>query len=250
MSPPLAPTRPDAVTTTWDSALDGRVRFLQPRQGYRVNQDSVLLGEFSARGRAARTAIDLGAGVGVVGLVLYHLGAARRLVLVEREPELARLAEENLRAAGAPGEVIVRDLELGLPRELVHAADLVVMNPPFFSAERHQPHDPGRRVARHGALAPFLNAARAALSGSRGRATLAYPARALDELFDAARQARLTPKRLRLVHAFVDRPARLALVELRLARAKVLEIEPPLIEWAKPGVPWREITPGETTDRT
>jgi tRNA1Val (adenine37-N6)-methyltransferase len=190
----------------------------------------------------AELALDLGAGVGVVALVLHRLGAARRFALVEREPRIAELSRRNLEHAGAPGEVLAADLEKGLPSQLERAAALVVMNPPFFETERHLPKDRLRRDARHGSLAPFLEAARTALSGARARAAIAYPANALAELMDAAHRARLTPKRLRLVHPFATRPARLALLELRLERAASIAIEPPLIEWIRPGIRSPELT--------
>jgi tRNA1(Val) A37 N6-methylase TrmN6 len=235
------PPEPGEAETTWDSVLDGSVRFLQPAHGYRVTQDSIMLAAFAARGRAAELAVDLGAGVGVVGLVLARLGFARTLALVEREPALAALARRNLDALSVPGEVFQRDLAQGLPIELVNRAPLVLANPPFFADERHRSADPDARSARHGPLEPFLDAARTALAGERARAALVYPARALHELLEAARRARLGARRLRLVHAFADRPARLALVELRLGRSSALTVEPPWIEWERPGVPGPEL---------
>lgn len=244
--------------TTWDAVLGGAVRFVQPAAGYRVNQDSILLAAFAAgkpgqRLRAAELAVDLGAGVGVVGLVLHHLGQAESLALIEREPKLVALCRENLARAGVPGRVYERDLAQGVPAELVNRADIVLANPPFFAAERHQSQHKEARGARHGSLGPFLAATRAALSGSRARAALAYPARALEDFLEAARLARLTPKRLRFVHPFLDRPARLALVELRLAKRGALDLEPPLIEWEQPGLAsaeLRALNAGTISDRT
>jgi tRNA1(Val) A37 N6-methylase TrmN6 len=54
----------------------------------------------------------------------------------------------------------------------------------------------------------------------------------LAELLGCAHDAGLVPKRLRLVHPRVNEPARLTLVELRLAKPGGLIVEPPLIEWA------------------
>lgn len=246
--PPHADTT-ELLPPTWDAVLDGSVRFQQPRVGYRVNQDSVLLAAFAARGRSVDEALDLGAGVGVVALVLHRLAAARRVTLIECDASLAGLAAQNLLSMAVPGEVLVRDLELGLPEALANRAELVVTNPPFFAGERHTSEHPGRRTARHGELEPFLRAARAALAGSRARLVVAYPARALDELLARARAMRLVPKRLRLVHSFVERPARLALVELRLARPGGLVVEPPLVEWERAGVCSAELTALKAVDR-
>src|SRR5262245_55763877 len=61
---------------TQDALFDGALTLFQPARGYRVNIDALLLAAFAARGRRARRAIDLGAGVGAVGLSLLYLRAA------------------------------------------------------------------------------------------------------------------------------------------------------------------------------
>lgn len=222
--------------TTTDALFGGALTLVQPRRGYRVNVDALLLAAFAAQGRTARLAVDLGAGVGAIGLALAWTRSAKRVVLVEREDALVALARENLARSAALGDAVSRDLESdGLPRELAQKADLVVCNPPFFPAHAGTPSKRSRS-SRHGALEPFVLAARAALSGPRTRAAFCYPARALGELLACARDARLLPKRLRLVHATHAEPARLALVELRIAKPGGLIVEPPLIEWQSPRV--------------
>ena len=86
-------------------------------------------------------------------------------------------------------------------------------------------------AARSGELAPFLAAAAAVVARKTGRALFSYPAPQLAELLRGAEAAGLVAKRLRLVHAREDKPARLALIELRAAKPGGLVVEPPLIEW-------------------
>ena len=240
--------------TSSDSLLAGRVRFRQPTHGYRVNVDSLLLADFANVGRRANVAVDLGAGIGLVSLLLAHHGAVRELVLVEREPHFAAIARHNLASIDVPASV--HELDVGDEEFLAKLAarvDLVVSNPPFFNADEHRPpHDEVRERARLGELAPFVNASAKLLSGPKARAVFVYPARSLSELFDAAQRAALVPKRLRFVHAFIDRPARLALIELRRARPGGLVIEPPFVEWSAPGVPtqaFENVSRGSAGDR-
>jgi tRNA1Val (adenine37-N6)-methyltransferase len=222
---------------SFDSLIAGEVRFYQPRQGYRVNVDSVLLARFATVGRKSACAVDLGAGVGVVALLLSHFGAARELVLVEREASLTELAARNLALAGVTGRVVEADVESSSLSALKHSAALVVCNPPFYGAARHRvPRDAARGRARVGDVKPFLHAAARVLDGEKARAVFVYPAAALSELLLAAEAERLVPKRLRLVHPFSNRPARLALVEFRRARPSGLVVEPPLVEWLRPAV--------------
>jgi tRNA1(Val) A37 N6-methylase TrmN6 len=183
-----------------------------------------------------RLALDLGAGTGAVGLVLFHAGAARRVVLVEREPDLVKLCRKNLERSGTPGSVERLDLEENpLPRSLAQCAELVVTNPPFFPPGIGRPRrDQKSRRARSGAVEPFLRAASFSLAGPSARLAVVYPAQALPELLAAAAAESLVPKRLRFVHATSERPARVALVELRLAKPGGLVVLPPLVEWSAP----------------
>jgi tRNA1(Val) A37 N6-methylase TrmN6 len=225
------------AATTSDSLYGGAVSLRQPAHGYRVNVDALLLAAFAAQGRRAELAVDLGAGVGSVALGLHHLGAATRFALVERDLQLLALADENAHAAHMASQGFCRDLSLGLPEELRQAADLVVSNPPFFDPAntRQGPHV-AKTGARFGDLGPFIAAAAAAVSGTRGRVAFVYPARELSRFLASAERAQLIPKRLRLVHADASTPARVALIELRRAKPGGLLILPPLLEWSEKGV--------------
>jgi tRNA1(Val) A37 N6-methylase TrmN6 len=221
-----------------DTIFGGKVELVQPARGYRVNVDTLILADFSARHRPrARRLVDLGAGPGGLALGYCHLASAARCDLIETVPLLVDLARRNLAAAGVNGSVYQVDLAReGLPAELQATADVVVANPPFFGEHASSPHaDALRRRARAGALGPFLRAAAAAM-GSKARAYFVYPAPALPELVDGAATVKLVPKVLRFVHAFADSPARLVLVELRKAKPGGLVVEPPLVEWVARGV--------------
>ncbi len=220
---------PPRASTPADTLLGGALGLLQPKTGYRVNIDSLLLVDFAGQRRVERL-IDLGAGVGAISLLALARGVARRALLVGADAALVSLARENLRLAGFEGEV--RELDLARAKLRESAAPLVVCNPPYFPAHSHRAaQTPARASARRGRLRPFLVAASGALARKTGRALFSYPAPQLPELLQQAEQVGLVAKRLRFVHARVDQPARLALIELRVARAGGLCVEPPLIEW-------------------
>jgi tRNA1Val (adenine37-N6)-methyltransferase len=216
------------VATTTDSLLSGSLELLQPKAGYRVNVDSLLLVGFAGERRVDRV-IDLGAGVGALGLLALHHGIAKRAILIEADSKLVVLARENLRRSGFDGEIHELDLRKGHLRD--SAAPLVLCNPPYYPAHSHRPAAPSRAAARSGELSPFLAASAALIARKTGRALFCYPAPQLADLLRRAEDVGLIAKRLRLVHAREDKPARLALVELRAARPGGLVVEPPLFEW-------------------
>jgi tRNA1(Val) A37 N6-methylase TrmN6 len=131
---------------TEDRWLGGRLVLLQPKRGHRVGTDAALL--VAAAGSPEGRIVDVGAGVGAVGLALAQRNPVASVDLVEIDPDLARLAEGN--AARNELETRARAVRLDVlnPRErreagLTESASCLVTNPPFFEAKsvRASPHE-------------------------------------------------------------------------------------------------------------
>jgi tRNA1Val (adenine37-N6)-methyltransferase len=229
-------------STTRDALFGGRVVLFQPARGagYRVNVDAILLAGFAARvldggaspTRRARRAIDLGSGVGAVGLSLLHFDAAAHVTMVEIDPALSVLAAKNGEANAWKDRVTVDERSVA---DAAAAGDLVVCNPPYVAAGRGRAPDAHRRTARFsgegggGALETFVEAARRVAS-RRARVCFVYPANETTTLLATLRARGLEPKRLRAVHAKAAEPARIVLVEALPAKRGGLVIEPPIVE--------------------
>jgi tRNA1(Val) A37 N6-methylase TrmN6 len=228
--------------------LGGALSLRQPKTGYRINVDSLLLVAFAGE-RTVERVVDLGAGVGALGLLALQRGIARRALLLEADAALAQLAQENLERAGFAGEARSFDVTRDKVRE--SGVPLVLCNPPYYPAHSHRPASGARALARSGDVGPFLTAAAKLVARKTGRALFSYPAPQLPELLHAASERGLVAKRLRLVHARESLPARLALLELRVARPGGLVIEPPLVEWLgrrrAPELAW--LSGGRANDR-
>jgi tRNA1(Val) A37 N6-methylase TrmN6 len=128
---------PDALTE--DRWLGGRLILVQPKSGHRVGTDAALLVAAAGDARQGRI-VDVGAGVGAVGLALAQRNPLASIDLVEVDPELARLAESNAARNELHARTRVLRLdalnaherrEAGLPE----SATCVVTNPPFFDAK-------------------------------------------------------------------------------------------------------------------
>ncbi|MBN2798473.1 MAG: methyltransferase [Deltaproteobacteria bacterium] len=150
----------------------------QPRRGFRYGAEAFWLPGFALE-RPARRALELGAGSGVISLLL----AARGLEVtgVELRPEWARGWASSL-AESAVSPRLVR----GEVREWTEGGyDLVVSNPPFFAGGTGPvAPDPWRAAARtesSATLADFLAAGLRA-SGPGGRLAVVLP---LDRRGDA-----------------------------------------------------------------
>jgi len=200
------------------------------KAGYRVNVDAVHLAEFASPNRRVRRAVDLGAGVGAVGLFLLDRDRVEHVTFVEIDATLATFAARNVEDNGWAHRASVVQGDVASFTEQV---DLVVCNPPYVAPGRGRSPAPSLARAKRGPLTVFLDAARRC-AGRRARVCFVYPAIESTTLMTELRKRGLEPKRLRFVHARASQPARVVLVEACAAKPGGLVVEPPLIEISRP----------------
>ncbi len=218
-----------------DTLFDGELHCLQHREGYRFSIDPVLLAHFVRLGKDERL-LDLGAGCGVLGLILLYRSAAqiRSLTAFELQAGLAELSRENveLNRFYEKMKVVEGDLRSILNYLEPESFSTVVCNPPFYRAGTGRSSANGEAlVARHQvacSLEEILSAAAAVLH-NRGKLFMIYPAEGLGLLLAHLPQHRLTIKRLQIVYSYPepDSNARLLLLEAVKNGGNGLDLLPP-----------------------
>lgn len=189
---PMTELAATELDTTEDAFLGGQLRLTQPRSGHRAGHDAILLAAATSACAGARV-VDFGAGVGAAGLALARRVGGIDLVLVEIDPDLARLARANAAANAIPAETLQLDVAAGvevfaasgLPPDSV---DVVLTNPPFNDPARHRasPHQARQsaHVATEETLQTWVHAARRILK-SGGVLTLIWRADGLTNVLAA-----------------------------------------------------------------
>jgi tRNA1Val (adenine37-N6)-methyltransferase len=207
----------------------GGLCFTQPKEGYRFSIDSVLLADF-IKARKGPVA-DLGAGCGVLGVLLWQKGLAGPYTGVELDELAARCCQENYHSHQVPGRVLNQDLTLAHAELKPGHYSLVVSNPPFTRAGGGKaPSQSARARARHELAldTPALCQAAARLLPKGGCFTLCFPPSRLCGMLKELGGSGLEPKRMRLVHGRKQKPASLVLLETRRGGNEGLVVEPPL----------------------
>lgn len=173
---------------TENTVMGGRVKLLQPRRGYRIAVDAVLLAAAVDAGAGDRI-LDLGAGVGAVGLCIAARVAGCDITGIELQPALAALAERNaqLNAAESRVRTLVHDLAHPLPATL-GPFEHVVTNPPYLTpAVADPPPDRSKALATiesSANLFRWLTVATGALK-SAGTLLAIHRSDRLEEIVDA-----------------------------------------------------------------
>jgi tRNA1(Val) A37 N6-methylase TrmN6 len=194
MSDAAAPGAPSRQAASDDAFLGGRLRVLQPATGYRAGIDGVLLAA-TVEAEAGAQVLDVGAGVGVVGLCVAHRLPDARITMVERDGQLAALARRNVERNGFAARVRVIQADvlqpLGEAPELAAVAgsfDQVLANPPFHVEGRGtaagDPVKAGANAMPAGALERWVRFM-AAMARPGSRITLIHRAEALPEVLQA-----------------------------------------------------------------
>ncbi len=140
--------RRDDVTE--DRLLGGAITVRQPREGFRVAIDTVLLAA-AVPAEDGQSVLEPGAGVGAAALCLARRVPGCRVVGLERQADLVRLAGENARLNRLERrvDVMMGDLARPPPRLAPGAYDHVMMNPPFFeTGTTGRPDNEARAAAR------------------------------------------------------------------------------------------------------
>jgi tRNA1(Val) A37 N6-methylase TrmN6 len=219
-----------------DRILDGRLTLFQPRKGHRAGSDAVLLAATLPE-LGAGPLLDMGAGVGTVGLAAALAQAALQVTLLERDPELAVLAARNGVANGLENRIRVVAADLGSAVATLQQAGLatasfacVAMNPPFYAAGEARLSPVANRRAAHVVETPlsvWLRVARRMLRPG-GRLALIHRAEALPEVL-AELATGFGGVSIRPVHARADLPAIRILVSATLGSKKPAALLPALV---------------------
>lgn len=216
------------------------LQLFQPRHGYRYSLDPLLLARFCTGVAPGGRIADLGAGCGIIALLLARVNPAALVVAVENNPEMAALAELNIQHNDLAGRVSVHAEDVIRLRKSypVSNFDLVVSNPPFRTpgSGKVSPRA-GRDDARHestAGLADFLTAAKYLVKPSGKICFIQLPSR-LAEFMTLAAQLKLSVLRVRMVHSNDQSPATMFMAELVKGRNSLPVVEAPLFVRGRDG---------------
>ncbi len=221
-----------------DVTLDSisNIKLFQSKKGYRFSVDALLLSDF-VNLKKVRKIGDLGAGSGIVGILLAKKYPDARVTLFEIQDSLAALAEKNVSLNNLRDRVTVMKADIKGLRlfdssfVVPHSFDLLVSNPPFRRLKSGRISEGEEKaIARHEiklGLHDLIDAASCLLK-AKGRLCIVYHPSRLMELLDILKKKRLEVKRLRFVHSNISSEAKMILIEAAQGGRSGVKVDKPL----------------------
>ena len=119
-------------------AISGHFRLFQLRDGHRFSTDDILTAWYGTSWcPAARAALDLGSGIGTVGMICAWRLPGANFVTVEAQADSVALARKSAQFNGLAGRYEIREGDFR-DETLLHPEekfDLVTGSPPYFPLE-------------------------------------------------------------------------------------------------------------------
>ena len=212
---------------------------IQRKGAFCVGMDAVLLSGFSVVKKGERM-LDLGTGTGIIPILLTAKTEGEHFTGLEIQEESADMARRSVRYNHLEEKVDIVTGDFVEAGQLFALAsfDVVTSNPPYMN-DAHGLKNPGdaKAIARHEVKCTLEDVVR---EGTRvlkpgGRFYMVHRPRRLIEIIQTMKKHGLEPKRMKMVHPYVDREANMVLIEAVRGGGALLKMEAPVIVFNEQG---------------
>ncbi len=233
---------------SWEKVDDlqrSGLRIIQDPGRFCFGMDAVLLTGYVNEKKGCEL-LDLGTGTGIIPLLLSAKTDILHLTGLEIQSESADMAARSVAMNGLQERISIVKGDIKEADRLFGAAsfDVITSNPPYMKGHHglQNPESP-KAIARHEMLCDFEDIARVTekLLKPSGHFYLVHRPFRLAELITCLCAHHLEPKRMRLVHPYVDREPNMVLMDCVRGGNSRLTVDKPLIVYEKPGVYTKEI---------
>lgn len=223
-------------------------------KGYRIIQnpdlfcfgmDAVLLSGFT-KVKPGQRVLDMGTGTGVIPILLEAKTKGQEFIGLEIQELSYDMAVRSVALNRLEEKVRIVKGDIKNASEIFGKAsfDVVTCNPPYMN-DMHGLKNPDlpKAIARHEVLCTLEDVCRQASELLRvgGSFHMVHKPFRLAEIFTRLQQYGLEPKRMRLVHPYIDKEPNMVLIEAVKGGKSMIKIGPPLIVYKEPKVYTKEI---------
>ena len=202
--------------------------------------DAVLISNF-ARVKRGERALDLGTGTGIMPILLTAKTEGKDFVGLEIQEESADMARRSVVHNHLEDKVKIVTGDIKEAADIFGPVsfDVITVNPPYMIGQHGIANESDTKaIARHEVLCTLDDVLResAKLLKPKGRFYMVHRPFRLAEIFSKMVTVGIEPKRMRMVHPFIEKEPNMVLIEGLRGGNSRMTVEPPLIVYKEVGI--------------
>ena len=208
-------------------------RIIQDSEKFCFGMDAVLLSGF-ARVKPGAKVLDMGTGTGIIPILLEAKTEASHLTGLEIQEESADMARRSVLLNHLEEKIDIITGDIKEAGSIFQAAsfDVITCNPPYMIGQHGLANpDAPKAIARHEVLCSLEDVVKNAayLLKPGGNFFMVHRPFRLAEIITTMTKYKLEPKRMRLVHPYVNKEPNMVLIEGCRGGKSRMTVEKPLI---------------------
>lgn len=213
--------------------VNEQLTIIQKKDGLTFGTDAFMLASF-IKGNPRHRAAELGAGTGIISLLLGARERFSSITALEIQKDFADVASRNALLNGMSERVSVlcKDVTKVSAADIGGEVDVVFSNPPYMKTDSGKRNESDYKyIARHevcGDIGDFCAAAFRLLKHG-GKFYAVWRPDRLTDMIDAMRKNRLEPKIMTFVHADSESIPSIVLISATKGGASGMKVTPPLL---------------------
>ncbi len=202
--------------------------------------DAVLLSNF-AKVKKGEKALDLGTGTGIIPILLTAKTEGKSFVGLEIQDESADMAKRSVLHNGLEQKIEIVNGDIKEAATIFGPAsfDVITTNPPYMIGHHGIENAlDTKAIARHEVLCTLDDILRESAKILRpgGRFYMIHRPFRLAEILSKMVECKIEPKRMRMVHPYIDKEPNMVLIEGSRGGNSRMTVERPLIVYKEVGV--------------
>lgn len=218
------------------------LKIIQNKKWFCFGMDSVLISNFSKNVKEGSTIIDLGAGTGIISILLAGKTDNTKIKCVEKQVEMADLITRNIQLNHLENRLeVINDDILNIEKSIKSASiDVVVTNPPYkqknTGIENKNKQKYISKFETTATLNEFIKISKYVLK-DKGQLFMVHRPDRLVDIITTLRKYKIEPKRLQFVysHKNSNQNAKLVLIEAIKNANPFLKVEKNIYVYDKNG---------------
>lgn len=225
------------------------LKIIQDKNGFCFGIDSIILSDFIENVKKENNIVDLGAGTGILGILLSKKTLAKEIIGIEIQSDVAEMAERSIKLNNLQEKVkiINEDIKNIIPNKIINknSVDIIVSNPPYKDKKDGGLNENEKKlISRHettATLSDFIEIASKLLK-DKGIFYMVHKPERLVDIIYLLRENKIEPKEIEIIYPSKGKEASLILIKGIKGARKFLKVRKAIYVYDEQGNYTEDIT--------